>query len=186
MSRNGIILFLFLIGIAAATSWLRNRVTTEPEPQPEKTYAADSFMDQFRISQYSDSGQLAYLLNGARLEYFDNEGKTVITRPDISVQPDSPDLNWQVQAHQAVSRSRRLDEINFTGDVIFERRPNDGVAAVLLETGQILIKPKLELASTDGSVTIHYALSTISGEKLQADLKQGLFNMQRVQGRYVQ
>jgi LPS export ABC transporter protein LptC len=186
MSRPGIVLFLFLVSIAIATTWLKRSTVSAPEQTEKKVYAADFFMDSFRLVQYGEAGQQAYQLYGSRMEHFLTDKKSVINNPEIFIQPEESPGYWQVRADQAVALSEEMDEITFTGNVVFKRPAALNMAALSLQTDHLLIKPAMEYLATDGLVTIISEQSTISGENLTADVKQGHFTMQQVKGRYVQ
>lgn len=186
MSRTGIIVFLFLVVIAIVTGWLKRSTIIVPKQVAKKIYAADFFMDSFRLLQYDETGKLIYKLHGSRMEHFREDGKTIITAPEITMQPDKTPEHWQVNADQAVALSEEMDEITFTGGVVFNRPPATGVAALSLHADHLLIKPIAEYLATNGPVTIVSGQSNLTGENLVADVKQGQFSMQRVTGRYAQ
>ncbi|MBN1379069.1 MAG: LPS export ABC transporter periplasmic protein LptC [Gammaproteobacteria bacterium] len=186
MSRTGIILFLFLVSIAIATSWLKRSATLEPQQIQGKIYTADSFMDSFQILQYNEIGELSYQLNGMRMEHYLEDRKSIIIKPEIFVQlENSPDY-WQVNAEQAIALSREQDELTFTGNVVFKRPASSAAGSFSMHTDHLTIHPATEHMATTGTVTFADDNSIIVGENLEADIKQGLFTLHSVKGRYAQ
>lgn len=185
MSRTGIILFLLLVGFAVLTSWLKRETTEVPIRIAEKTHAADFFMERFHLQQYDETGNLLYRLKGSRMEHYLENKTSVITNPDFLANVENVPGQWQVSAQQAITKEKEPEEISFRGNVVFKRPQTETVPALSLTTEQLLIQPNKEYVETTGIVSITSEAAFITGENLQADVKQGHFTLQHVKGRYV-
>lgn len=184
MSRPGAFILLVLVTVAIISWWLKTSAPRDTVRRPQELEQADYFMTDFQIRQFDPQGRLHYRMRGRRMEHYPADDSAVIDGPDLRVRPGQPDRDWRIRAERATAPSRALEEIVFQGDVDL-RRPNppDG-GPLSLETARLIIRPGAETLSGEGSAVLTGPGARIEGENLEADLKRGVLQLDRVRARY--
>ncbi|HEY3488406.1 MAG TPA: LPS export ABC transporter periplasmic protein LptC [Gammaproteobacteria bacterium] len=178
VNKTGVSLLLLLLAGAVITTWLRTRPDSEsPLGDPEARPQIDFFMENFRIRQYDDRGQLHYILQGMQLNHYESE-RAEIRNPDLVLQRQN--RQWTVRADQAVTADNAADEIRFLGNVRIEQ-PD----ALLIRTESLLLQPQSDYMETLAPVIITGSGSTIEAAALHTDLKTGMYTLTAVRGSYV-
>jgi LPS export ABC transporter protein LptC len=180
LNKGGFLLLSLLLAAAALTSWLRTRPDiAAPVAETETIRQIDFFMENFSIRQYNKRGRLHYVLNGLRLNHYEEDGRAEISEPAMKLSVE--DRRWTVKAELAVAaQARTAQEIRFLGNVRMHQA--DGL---LIRTEELLLKPETEYMETLAPVVISGNGGNIEAHSLQADLQNGIHTLSTVRGRYV-
>jgi LPS export ABC transporter protein LptC len=179
LNKKGLLLLLLLLAAAGATTWLRTRpdITGTDAAAVEAIRQIDFFMENFRIRQYDEQGQLHYIFMGRQLNHFPEGDRAEISEPDLAL--NSQDKRWTVRADRAVTAGEVAAEIRFLGNVRMQRQDN-----MLIRTEALLLKPETKYMETLQPVVISGAGSNIEAASLQANLQTGMHTLTAVKGRY--
>ena len=137
----------------------------------------DFFMENFRIRQYDDLGQLSYTLTGTQLNHFQQDDHVEISNPDMELSQQNKD--WTVQADRAVTAGEAAEEIRFLGNVRMEQADS-----LVLRTEALLLKPETQYMETLEPVVISGSGGNIEAASMRANLQTGIHTLTAVKGRY--
>ena len=154
MSRFGyIILFVIVVAIAATSSWLLNKVDTQPiDTLKPARHDMDYFLKNFNATIMDKKGKPHYKLKGELLEHYPDDDSIDITQPKLELfRLKLPP--WTLDATQA----RILNKgnlIHLNGKVKMKRTASKYETEIQLHTSNLTIKTDLDYAETNDAVDI--------------------------------
>lgn len=182
MIRTGII--IVILAVIAILSWrFKQTETLATGAIIESGQQSDFFLENFRLSQYGETGRLRYQINGQRLEHFPADDSTFISRPSMVFHNDNGPT-WNITAASAEAGSEELDEVRLSGNVKIVSDATAGNPPVRVTTANLLLKPKMELVQSEETITLTRPGAVLVAQSLEADLEQGRFELRNVRGRY--
>ena len=182
MSRRGI-LILALLAAALVTSMLVWRLQPKPRPAPAEVARSDYTLENFELVTLDEEGKESFSVRAPKLVR-DPAGKALtITSPRFSF-PGNQGGYWNATAGTAWvgpkgEKVRLLRDVNLVGP--------PGVLGVRtrMQTAELEILPKRDLASSPSVVTISRGDSILQGTGLKADLNTHRVELLAdVKGRY--
>lgn len=124
----------------------------------------DFFMDNPRIRQLNEQGQVVYDLTGERATHQVGEDVTELDEPRLSYYREGDQSPWQLRArHGEVTANG--EQVELSQNVMIEQTLGAGVTRCL-STPELSIFPKRDYAETDRSVRIEAGgVTTATGMK---------------------
>jgi len=135
----------------------------------------DVFMQQARYYTYTPDGQLSSILNTSTSTYNKTADTASFIKPHINSFANNQS-NWDISADQG-SSTKNSTIITLNGNVIFHLISNTDEPDTIITTTQAVINSKKSLAHTTKNVVIKHGTSTIRGRGMDADLKNGNYNL---------
>ena len=179
-SRLGLWLTIAIaVGVFAALALLVGpgdiRPTTMP---PELASQPDAYLADGTITQFRPDGSLQYRIRVRQATYFDREGRTELTAPDLELHsPDAPP--WRVEAASGEVREvvtadgQQEERADLRGGVRLSQESADG-RRTELRTNALELYPSRELARGDQPVMIERSIGgLVRAAGFEADLKSG-------------
>lgn len=155
--------------------------TTPPERLMEarqqadpKAPEADSFMSQSTTRRFDEQGELTYLLNAERTDFFMDANRYQLQQPEMEMITDDR------SRHRARSNQGTVlnggEEIRLEGDVlIWQHEPS--VRAYEMRTSLLHVYPDTHFAETDRPVELLSDQGTTDGIGLRAYLNEQRFEI---------
>lgn len=182
MIRTAVI--IIILAVIALLSWrFKQAETVETAATAEPVLQSDFFLENFRMRQYGENGQLRYRLDGLRLDSFPATDSTLISHPDMVFHNDSGP-NWRITATNGEASSEELDEIRLAGNVEITRDASRENPPLKVTTSGLLLKPKTEFVQSEAAITFIQPGARVVAQSLEGHLQQGQFKLRKVQGRY--
>lgn len=185
MNKVGyIILFIIVIAIAATSSWLLQKVDTEPfdtvKPVPHNM---DYFLTNFDASIMDKEGKPHYNLKGDYLEHFPDDDSIDIVQPKIKMfRVKLPP--WKVDSKKA----RILNEgklIYLNGKVFMKRPQSKNEAEINLQTSNLMLDLNRDYAETKDAVYIQTENHHLKAVGMRVYLEDGRLELlSKVRGVY--
>lgn len=167
-----IIYFMIVVAIAATSSWLLKKVELQPFNIVEPPrHDMDYFLTNFNATIMNKDGTPHYILTGARLEHFPDDGSIDITLPKINLFRNK--LNpWNVASEKArILNKGKLIYLN--GTVSMLRPKSVTEPEIKLETSNLTIKTDLDYAETRDLVSIQIANHHLTATGMRVYLEDG-------------
>jgi lipopolysaccharide export system protein LptC len=182
MNKRGI-LILVLVALALASTLVVWRLRPVPRPIPPSEARSDYTLENFELVTLDDEGKESFSVRAPHLER-DPQGKSLtITKPAFSF-PDRTRGRWVATAGTAWVGPKG-EQVKLTGDVDMMGPPGPLGVRTRMQTAQLEILPKRNVASSPAVVTVSRGDSILKGTGLRADLKAHRVQLlANVKGRY--
>lgn len=172
-------------GLALGSFWLLevSRKAAEEAPPRAVRSAPDYYIDNFRFTRMSESGQPRYRISGAKLTHYPLDDSSEIKDPLLHrLDKDKPPMTIRA------NRARIEDDnskIHMYGNVNVDRPATPMAKYFHLQSEYLLVLPDEDVVQTDRPVHLVLGESTLNGVGMYADNATREFRLsQRVQGTY--
>jgi LPS export ABC transporter protein LptC len=118
------------------------------KPAKGKRYA-EIFMNEFEITTMGDNGKPSYILNGKRLERYNNSDDTRIQQPVFHLLQEN--AQWKVNADSAIVNDIN-ETIQLTNNVVMQQQNIE--PAVIIHAQNLLVHTKTQIVQTQAPVDI--------------------------------
>ena len=148
---------------------------------PELADEPDLYMEQAVITQFRSDGVLKYRLAASEIRYFENQGLTRMTEPDLNLHNDTQP-SWNLKSKHGYVRQRDTaagvaEEVVFLReDVELSQQFKDG-RHLDLRSATLYLYPDRQYAETDQDVMIDTDVGRTVAAGLKGDLENGLLNL---------
>lgn len=133
---------------------------------------SNHFLNNFEMSETDTHGNVAWVLQGKKLEKFPNSLRSEVTDPMMNIK-SSENSYWIIEAKHALDPDSLFKTIYLTDNVIFNKFDENQVNEVNIITTEAIIYPDREVIETDKFATILTPNSKTSGNGVIADMKKG-------------
>ena len=137
----------------------------------------DYYLENARVKQYDDMGQLHHQLDAQRFTHYPVTDITTLQAPTLSLAPTSDTSPWQIVAdHGRILRSTgyRDEIVEFWGQVVVTRAEEDGKFTTIL-TDSLSVHPGSRHAETDTPVTVKNQRGETQAAGIEAFFEQDRF-----------
>lgn len=175
---------MLLVLAGALTFWLSESEQNRRQPAPAISQAANYYMENFRLVETDNNGQVIRWLNGKRLAHFDDQTTRLQNPQFIFRQADRPEQTWQLSADQGQIFNNK--QVDLQGQVLIQRADSLPGDRVSIQSNRLQLDLEQQLASTDEQVNVVQtgAQVTATGMLLELDA-QRLQLLSDVRGQYV-
>lgn len=133
---------------------------------------SNHFLNNFEMSETDVNGELAWTLEGEKLEKYPNSLRSEVTNPKMNIK-SSENSFWIIQARHALDPDSLFKTIYLTDNVIFNKYDSKEENEVNIQTTKAIIYPDQEIIETSEFATIITPNSKTTGNGVIADMKKG-------------
>lgn len=178
----GVLVFASLNHWPQPLAWVADEGPGEPGKQP------DYVIHNFHAVDLDEQGRLRYELSAEKLVHFAQPARARLVNPDMVFHrredADLPDDPWELTAESGMVRGEG-DELVLDGNVRVARTLPDAGQNMTLETAQLVVYGKREVATTSHPVVMRSALGELSGTGMELDMRNGRLELlANVRGHY--
>ena len=178
--RLGSSLLLIIVAVAVLAILLPAREEAEPAPAlPEDLADAPALqMRDARIVQYREDGSLSYRLLAERLRHFDDEQRTSLDAPRLTLE-SGEEAPWELAAARGFvttteSADRGTEEVVYLRDAVHMEQQHADGQFLRLDTSALDYYPERRYAETDRDVMIDTDIGRTRAVGLKCELREGL------------
>jgi LPS export ABC transporter protein LptC len=179
MNRRALLLTLFALLLAVASTWLSRESDDEERQAAAASSTPDYFIVSFTATELGPDGEPARRLDAEHLSHYADK-ETVVHAPHLTVyrQEQAP---WEMTAR--LGRTRDQGEVVLLSGGV--RAYREGPEAMEIVTETLQVQPKRRYAETADPVTVTDARGHLEAVGMQADLNTEQVILQsRVRGFY--
>ena len=174
-----------LLALLGATYWLNKQAQPETlKLDSGIRHDPDSIVENFSAVKLNKEGTPYFIMSAARMLHYPDDNSTTLEAPRLTLlAEDSPPL---LATAESGSISRKGDELLLQGSVEVLRDSALKQDQLKLRTESLVINPDKDLASSDKSVTITEAQTTVNAVGLELNNKTRTIKLlSNVKGEYV-
>ncbi len=179
--RLGSSLLLIVVAVAVLIVVLPAREKAAPATAlpADLADAPALHMREATILQFREDGSMSYRLLAERLRHFDDEQRTNLDRPRLTLEGEAEEPPWELGAARgfvttASTADRAAEEVVYLRDAVHMERKRGGGQFLRLDTSALDYYPGREYAETDQDVMIDTDIGRTRAVGLKCELREGL------------
>ncbi|MDX1593436.1 MAG: LPS export ABC transporter periplasmic protein LptC [Gammaproteobacteria bacterium] len=139
--------------VVVATDWLHEMTAPPQDGKMDDAQRPDSIIEDYLVTLHAEDGQPRYRLAGPRLSHYPHDDSNRLERPHLTVYEQVNDPAWTVEAERGFLSSG-AEELLLAGPVTLERLPGTNRPPLRIDTRDLTIHPRQDLAETEAPVKI--------------------------------
>jgi lipopolysaccharide export system protein LptC len=174
-----------LLALLGATYWLNKQAQPEPvKADGSRRHDPDTVVENFSAVKLNNHGTPYFIMSAAKMLHYPDDDSTALEAPRLTLlAEDSPPL---LATAETGSISKRGDEMSLQGGVEVLRGAGVKKDQLKLQTEFLNIIPDQDLASSDRTVTITEANTTVNATGLELNNKTRTIKLlSKVRSEYV-
>ncbi len=181
MNRKQLAVAAMLVLLVLASSWFIREQERLPLPFVEQQSGPDAFAENIILEIMDQTGHPLYLLHATIMEYYPDEDRLQLQRPQLDVTPANG-TRWQLSAENGHTGASG-EPVWLTGKVNIQRLASGSYRPLQILTEDILVQPSAALAETENKASITGSGFRLEAVGLSADLRNNRLELRsRVRG----
>lgn len=172
-----------LMLLVALTYWLSRYVQPgDARADGSQRHDPDLIIENFAASKLSESGDVQYVVNAARMKHFPDDDSSLLENVVFhAIEPGRPPVRATAPRGELLRHPDGSDEVSMSGGVLVASEADARHASFRLTTPRVTVLPdKNLLRSTDGVVLVSDA-GTLTAKSLELNSETRRFAAERIE-----
>ena len=173
-----------LLGLLAATYWLKQQALPGPAKPEYKRHDPDAIMENFSATNLNEQGVPDFVMAATKLMHYPDDDSTTLDAPRITMLSAGQPAIHATAEHGTISS--KGDDVFLLDNVKVLREASAQQDQLTLQTEYLHIAPDQNLANTDRAVTIVDAHNIVHATGMEMDSKTRILKLlSQVRSEYV-